>query len=154
MPKHSDYIRIPQQEDRDGIEDGGGRDSLEEDDDNEIGESSSAIHMRSPSASSASQAVAGPSGNGGPKQPSYRRPTKAPRRISGGKIDLSSLDNAFKRWTQEISQKVRRKKKTLDEETRKEIVYSVFQRVAPPTIVSVRHVSPSRIGSMRLIRHV
>ncbi|KAG9002919.1 phosphatidyl inositol kinase [Tulasnella sp. JGI-2019a] len=122
MPKRSDYVQIPQQDDHEGeLGETGGP----EEDDNEIGESPSAVHMRVPSASSASRvSVAGPSAN---TSVNSRRPSKTPK--TPGKIDLRSLDNAFKRWTQEITHKVRRKKKTMDAEARKEIVFSVFQRV-------------------------
>ncbi|KAI0088026.1 phosphatidylinositol 3 and 4-kinase-domain-containing protein [Irpex rosettiformis] len=42
-----------------------------------------------------------------------------------GHIDLSKLDTAFKRWTESIAQKVKRKKK-VDDKSRKEIWHSVF----------------------------
>lgn len=125
MPKRSDYVQIPQQDEAQDGELEEGRDSEE---DNQIGESPSAVHMRVSSSSSASRAAAGP-GRSVSASPSSRRPTKSAK--TPAKIDLRSLDNAFKRWTQEITQKVRRKKKTMDAEARKEIVYSVFQRVMP-----------------------
>ncbi|KAG8883072.1 phosphatidyl inositol kinase [Tulasnella sp. 332] len=123
MPKRSDYVQIPQQDD---AQDGEFEEGHGSEDDNQIGESPSAVHMRVPSSSSASRAAAGPSTS---DNTSSRRPSKNAK--PPGKIDLRSLDNAFKRWTQEITQKVRRKKKTMDAEARKEIVYSVFQRVLP-----------------------
>ncbi|PFH51476.1 hypothetical protein AMATHDRAFT_142297 [Amanita thiersii Skay4041] len=43
-----------------------------------------------------------------------------------GSIDLKKLDNAFKRWTESIAQKVKRKK-TVAEHTRKQIWHSVLQ---------------------------
>ncbi|KAF9478605.1 hypothetical protein BDN70DRAFT_942161 [Pholiota conissans] len=43
-----------------------------------------------------------------------------------GHIDLTKLDNAFKRWTESIAQKVKRKKKTTDH-SRKQIWRSVFE---------------------------
>ncbi|KAH7914130.1 phosphatidylinositol 3 and 4-kinase-domain-containing protein [Hygrophoropsis aurantiaca] len=49
-----------------------------------------------------------------------------------GHIDLSKLDNAFKRWTESIAQKVKRKKK-VEDHSRKEIWQSVFE--PPPGIV-------------------
>ncbi|KAI0341916.1 hypothetical protein BDW22DRAFT_1331270 [Trametopsis cervina] len=42
-----------------------------------------------------------------------------------GHIDLSKLDTAFKRWTESITQKVKRRKK-VDDKSRKEIWHSVF----------------------------
>ncbi|GJE94494.1 hypothetical protein PsYK624_106640 [Phanerochaete sordida] len=42
-----------------------------------------------------------------------------------GNIDLSKLDHAFKRWTESIAQKVKRKKK-VEDKSRKEIWHSVF----------------------------
>ncbi|KAH7888822.1 phosphatidylinositol 3 and 4-kinase-domain-containing protein [Phlebopus sp. FC_14] len=42
-----------------------------------------------------------------------------------GHIDLSKLDNAFKRWTESIAQKVKRKKK-VEDHSRKEIWQSIF----------------------------
>ncbi|KAK7692630.1 hypothetical protein QCA50_004263 [Cerrena zonata] len=48
------------------------------------------------------------------------------RRINKpGHIDLSKLDTAFKRWTESIAQKVKRKKK-VEDNSRKEIWKSVF----------------------------
>ncbi|KAG8946902.1 phosphatidyl inositol kinase [Tulasnella sp. 424] len=104
------YVRIPQQEDDPAT-----------DSEDEAGESPSAHHMRSYSTGSATV----PSSS---SRPRHQRTTS---RSSIGKIDLRSLDTAFKRWTQEITQKVRRKKKTLESESPKEIVFSVFQRVPP-----------------------
>ncbi|EKM54262.1 uncharacterized protein PHACADRAFT_174771 [Phanerochaete carnosa HHB-10118-sp] len=42
-----------------------------------------------------------------------------------GNIDLKKLDHAFKRWTESIAQKVKRKKK-VEDKSRKEIWHSVF----------------------------
>ncbi|KIO28478.1 hypothetical protein M407DRAFT_22368 [Tulasnella calospora MUT 4182] len=103
------YVRIPQQED-----------GSASDTEDEAGESPSAHHMRSYSTGSTATASS--------SRPRHQRTTS---RTSLAKIDLSSLDTAFKRWTQEITQKVRRKKKTLESEAPKEIVFSVFQRVSP-----------------------
>ncbi|THV05064.1 hypothetical protein K435DRAFT_713591 [Dendrothele bispora CBS 962.96] len=47
-------------------------------------------------------------------------------------IDLSKLDNAFKRWTESIAHKVKRKKKKAAEHSRKQIWKSVFE----PTVAS------------------
>ncbi|KAF9650860.1 hypothetical protein BDM02DRAFT_3092313 [Thelephora ganbajun] len=56
-----------------------------------------------------------------------------PRRSSiSKKIDLRKLDNAFKRWTESIAQKMKRKKKTEDLNARKEIWRSVFEPYIPP----------------------
>ncbi|KAG8930968.1 phosphatidyl inositol kinase, partial [Tulasnella sp. 408] len=103
------YVRIPQQEDGSAT-----------DTEDEAGESPSAHHMRSYSTGSTATSSS--------SRPRHQRTTS---RTSIGKIDLSSLDNAFKRWTQEITQKVRRKKKAVESEAPKEIVFSVFQRVSP-----------------------
>lgn len=103
------YVRIPQQEDGSAT-----------DTEDEAGESPSAHHMRSYSTGSTATSSS--------SRPRHQRTTS---RTSIGKIDLSSLDNAFKRWTQEITQKVRRKKKAVESEAPKEIVFSVFQRVPP-----------------------
>ncbi|TFY57039.1 hypothetical protein EVJ58_g7265 [Rhodofomes roseus] len=49
-----------------------------------------------------------------------------PRQRRPGHIDLSKLDTAFKRWTESIAQKVKRKKK-VEDNSRKEIFHSVFE---------------------------
>ncbi|KAI0930568.1 hypothetical protein AcW1_009223 [Taiwanofungus camphoratus] len=51
--------------------------------------------------------------------PRLRRPHRP------GNIDLSKLDSAFKRWTESIAQKMKRRKKAEDY-SRKEILHSVF----------------------------
>ncbi|KAG8907962.1 phosphatidyl inositol kinase [Tulasnella sp. 403] len=114
MARH-EYIQIPQSEDV-------------QDDEDDIGESPSAVHLRLPSASSSTSTAGGSSS-------ASSRPTR-PARGRPGKIDLRSLDNAFKRWTMEITQKVMRKKKKMESEAKKEIVFSVFQRVSPPSTPS------------------
>ncbi|KAF9244876.1 phosphatidylinositol 3 and 4-kinase-domain-containing protein [Melanogaster broomeanus] len=48
-----------------------------------------------------------------------------------GHIDLRKLDNAFKRWTESIAQKVKRKKK-VEDHSRKEIWQSIFDPCVPP----------------------
>ncbi|KAI6026296.1 phosphatidylinositol 3 and 4-kinase-domain-containing protein [Pisolithus microcarpus] len=48
-----------------------------------------------------------------------------------GHIDLSKLDNAFKRWTEFISQKIKRQKKSSGDYSRKEIWQSVFDPYLP-----------------------
>ncbi|KAH9485374.1 Phosphatidylinositol 4-kinase lsb6 [Psilocybe cubensis] len=53
------------------------------------------------------------------------------RTVRPGSIDLTKLDNAFKRWTESIAQKVKRKKKTTDH-SRKQIWHSVFDPQVPP----------------------
>ncbi|KAL0574956.1 Phosphatidylinositol 4-kinase LSB6 [Marasmius crinis-equi] len=52
-----------------------------------------------------------------------------------GHIDLTKLDTAFKRWTESIAQKVKRKKKAPSDHTKKQIWRSVFEPVvlAPST---------------------
>jgi hypothetical protein len=59
--------------------------------------------------------------------------TRGLRRVGGpGSIDLSKLDNAFKRWTESIAQKVKtRRKKKVEDHSKKEIWRSVFD---PPVI--------------------
>ncbi|THH04986.1 hypothetical protein EW146_g10024 [Bondarzewia mesenterica] len=49
-----------------------------------------------------------------------------------GNIDLRKLDNAFKRWTESIAQKMKRKKKAEDVHSKKEIWRSVFD---PPLLL-------------------
>ncbi|KAI0645541.1 phosphatidylinositol 3 and 4-kinase-domain-containing protein [Trametes meyenii] len=49
-------------------------------------------------------------------------------------IDLSKLDNAFKRWTESIAQKVKRKKK-VEDNSKKEIWHSVFEPQYVPSLV-------------------
>lgn len=59
-------------------------------------------------------------------------PQPSPRLRRPGNIDLSKLDTAFKRWTESIAQKVKRKKK-VEHNSRKEILHSAFD----PPIVAV-----------------
>ncbi len=70
------------------------------------------------------------------------RPTARPR-LGPGSVDLTKLDNAFKRfvlekclyyiwlicdrWTESIAQKVKRKKKTAETQARKHIWRSIFE---------------------------
>ncbi|KAH9998443.1 phosphatidylinositol 3 and 4-kinase-domain-containing protein [Russula compacta] len=63
-----------------------------------------------------------------PSQPRVRgiRRMNAP-----GAIDLRKLDAAFKRWTESIAQKIKRKKKVEDIHVKKEIIRSVFD---PPSV--------------------
>ncbi|KXN90620.1 Phosphatidylinositol 4-kinase lsb6 [Leucoagaricus sp. SymC.cos] len=59
-----------------------------------------------------------------------QRPTSSPRglgRARPGSIDLKKLDNAFKRWTESIAQKVKRKHKKKQEHSKKQIWKSVFE---------------------------
>ncbi|EIW83022.1 hypothetical protein CONPUDRAFT_52541 [Coniophora puteana RWD-64-598 SS2] len=49
-----------------------------------------------------------------------------------GHIDLSKIDNAFKRWTDSIAQKMKRNKKGIRDHSRREIWQSVFE--APQNI--------------------
>ncbi|TFY82528.1 hypothetical protein EWM64_g1486 [Hericium alpestre] len=62
-----------------------------------------------------------------------------------GHIDLRKLDNAFKRWTESIAQKMKRKKKAEEVQTKKEIFRSVFD---PPILATV---SPS--GPLKTLDH-
>ncbi|KAJ3484716.1 hypothetical protein NLI96_g5455 [Meripilus lineatus] len=58
-------------------------------------------------------------------------PSRRMRRLHRpGNIDLSKLDSAFKRWTESIAQKVKRKKK-VEDNSRKEIWRSVFEPTIP-----------------------
>ncbi|KAG1752928.1 phosphatidylinositol 3 and 4-kinase-domain-containing protein [Suillus lakei] len=59
---------------------------------------------------------------------------RSARAHKSGHIDLRKLDNAFKRWTESIAQKVKRKKK-VEDYSRKEIWQSVFEPCAPPFAV-------------------
>ncbi|OCH91462.1 hypothetical protein OBBRIDRAFT_792290 [Obba rivulosa] len=68
-----------------------------------------------------------------PQQPPPGSSGRSLRRLHRpGNIDLSKLDNAFKRWTESIAQKVKRKKK-VEDKSRKEILHSVFEPYIPPT---------------------
>ncbi|KAH9935586.1 phosphatidylinositol 3 and 4-kinase-domain-containing protein [Fomitopsis serialis] len=53
-------------------------------------------------------------------------PRPSPRQRRPGHIDLSKLDTAFKRWTESIAQKVKRRKK-VEDNSRKEIFHSAFE---------------------------
>ncbi|KAF9452374.1 hypothetical protein P691DRAFT_661092 [Macrolepiota fuliginosa MF-IS2] len=57
-----------------------------------------------------------------------------------GNIDLKKLDNAFKRWTESIAQKVKRKNKRKQEHSKKQIWKSVFEPYASksPTTDTVK----------------
>ncbi|KAG2015532.1 phosphatidyl inositol kinase [Coprinopsis cinerea AmutBmut pab1-1] len=67
------------------------------------------------------------SNEAGPSTPRGRRRTGG-----GASIDLAKLDNAFKRWTESIAQKVKRKKtKVPDLSQRKQIWRSVFEPTIP-----------------------
>ncbi|KAG6337087.1 hypothetical protein ID866_1998 [Astraeus odoratus] len=57
-----------------------------------------------------------------------------------GPIDLSKLDNAFKRWTESIAQKMKRQKK-VEDNSRKEIWQSVFDPC--PSVYGFSEGSPS-----------
>ncbi|KAF4620550.1 hypothetical protein D9613_000667 [Agrocybe pediades] len=64
-------------------------------------------------------------------QPSASLPSPSRRALRPGSIDLSKLDSAFKRWTESIAQKVKRKKKATGS-SRKQIWHSVFEPTVPP----------------------
>ncbi|PCH43873.1 hypothetical protein WOLCODRAFT_26265 [Wolfiporia cocos MD-104 SS10] len=57
---------------------------------------------------------------------SPRLPQPSPRPRRPGNIDLSKLDTAFKRWTESIAQKVKRRKR-VEDHSKKEILHSVFE---------------------------
>ncbi|EJD03291.1 uncharacterized protein FOMMEDRAFT_156678 [Fomitiporia mediterranea MF3/22] len=64
-----------------------------------------------------------------------------------GPIDLKKLDVAFKRWTESIAQKVKGKKKVQSDDSRKEILRSVFEpqipaQLPPPTVVKTLDHNP------------
>ncbi|KZP34488.1 hypothetical protein FIBSPDRAFT_9716 [Athelia psychrophila] len=78
--------------------------------------------------------------------PSPGRPIRELQGLSRpGAIDLSKLDTAFKRWTESIAQKVKRKKKVQDH-SRKEILRSVFE---PSYVVS----NPTSAGLIKTLDH-
>ncbi|KAH8119500.1 phosphatidylinositol 3 and 4-kinase-domain-containing protein [Phellopilus nigrolimitatus] len=76
-----------------------------------------------------------------PSPASSSRRSRGLRRASRpGPIDLSKLDAAFKRWTENIAQKVKGKKKVELDDSRKEIMRSVFDppilaHIPPPPVV-------------------
>lgn len=69
---------------------------------------------------------------------SLRRPSRS------GSIDLTKLDNAFKRWTESIAQKVKRKKK-ISTHARKAIWHSVFE----PSVV----IPQTSVGTLKTLDH-
>ncbi|KAH9895131.1 phosphatidylinositol 3 and 4-kinase-domain-containing protein [Cubamyces lactineus] len=70
---------------------------------------------------------------------SLPQPTRGLRRAHRPvHIDLSKLDSAFKRWTESIAQKVKRKKK-VDDNSKKEIWHSVFE---PQYVASLSYPGP------------
>ncbi|TFK44679.1 phosphatidylinositol 3 and 4-kinase-domain-containing protein [Crucibulum laeve] len=74
-----------------------------------------------------------------------------------GSIDLKKLDHAFKRWTESIAQKVKRKKKTEPEHSRKHIWRSVFEPTVAPLpnppfpIKTLDHKSPMTQGEFDIL---
>ncbi|RDB16775.1 Phosphatidylinositol 4-kinase lsb6 [Hypsizygus marmoreus] len=82
-------------------------------------------------------------------QASSSRPNAGTRGLhrSGhpGSIDLKKLDNAFKRWTESIAQKVKRKKKVGPSHERKQIWHSVFE----PQII----IPGSGVGPVKTLDH-
>ncbi|KAI9509402.1 phosphatidylinositol 3 and 4-kinase-domain-containing protein [Russula earlei] len=66
-----------------------------------------------------------------PTSPSRPRVRGSRRMNAPGAIDLRKLDAAFKRWTESIAQKIKRKKKVEDIHVKKDIVRSVFE---PPFV--------------------
>ncbi|KAK2463289.1 hypothetical protein APHAL10511_004944 [Amanita phalloides] len=73
------------------------------------------------------------------RQVSLSHTSKGDKRQSGGpgRIDLKKLDSAFKRWTESIAQKVKRKKK-VSEHARKQIWRSVFEPTFVPSFAPER----------------
>ncbi|KAI0821620.1 phosphatidylinositol 3 and 4-kinase-domain-containing protein [Trametes gibbosa] len=66
---------------------------------------------------------------------SVSQPTRGLRRAhTPVHIDLSKLDNAFKRWTESIAQKVKRRKK-VEDNSKKEIWHSVFEPQYVPSMI-------------------
>ncbi|OBZ68177.1 Phosphatidylinositol 4-kinase lsb6 [Grifola frondosa] len=80
-------------------------------------------------------------GEGLPQPP---QPTRSRRSQRPVHIDLSKLDSAFKRWTESIAQKVKRKKK-VEDNSRKEIWRSVFD----PPIAALT----SESGTVKTLDH-
>lgn len=68
--------------------------------------------------------------------PSRPRERGIRRMNAPGAIDLRKLDAAFKRWTESIAQKMKRKKKVEDIHVKKEIIRSVFDPPFVSTAVS------------------
>ncbi|TFY69801.1 hypothetical protein EVG20_g2985 [Dentipellis fragilis] len=84
-----------------------------------------------------------------PSIPSRSGRSRGIRRLNHpGHIDLRKLDNAFKRWTESIAQKMKRKKKAEEVYTKKEIWRSVFDPpvaatgAAPALIKTLDHKPP------------
>ncbi|KAH9946982.1 phosphatidylinositol 3 and 4-kinase-domain-containing protein [Amylocystis lapponica] len=67
--------------------------------------------------------------------PAVQPAPQLPRPLRPGHIDLSKLDSAFKRWTESIAQKVKRKKK-VEDNSRKIIWQSVFDPPVAPVAVA------------------
>ncbi|KAI0266765.1 phosphatidylinositol 3 and 4-kinase-domain-containing protein [Gloeopeniophorella convolvens] len=65
-------------------------------------------------------------------QPRSGRVRGIRRMNAPGPIDLRKLDAAFKRWTESIAQKMKRKKKADDVHLKREIFRSVFDPPVPP----------------------
>ncbi|KAI0743598.1 phosphatidylinositol 3 and 4-kinase-domain-containing protein [Daedaleopsis nitida] len=68
-------------------------------------------------------------------------------------IDLSKLDNAFKRWTESIAQKVKRKKK-VEDNSKKVIWHSVFEPQYVASIVQTAQPSFSLTNRPRYVQAV
>ncbi|KAF7376140.1 hypothetical protein MSAN_00028900 [Mycena sanguinolenta] len=67
-----------------------------------------------------------------PVTPSTPRPRGRPRRPRMGSVDLSSLDTAFKQWTQAIASRLKLQRKKPDGPSKKKIWRSVFEPVGFP----------------------
>ncbi|KDQ57614.1 hypothetical protein JAAARDRAFT_177909 [Jaapia argillacea MUCL 33604] len=86
-------------------------------------------------------------------------PTRSPRRAARPvHIDLSKLDSAFKRWTESIAQNLKRKKK-VEDNSRKEIVTSVFEpyvadiMTSPGPLKTLDHKPPMTQADYDLLVH-
>ncbi|KAF7782539.1 hypothetical protein Agabi119p4_1915 [Agaricus bisporus var. burnettii] len=79
-------------------------------------------------------------------------------RARPGNIDLKKLDSAFKRWTESIAQKVKRKQKKKQEHSKKQIWKSVFepqlQRVQGAEVVkTLDHKPPMTQDEFETLEH-
>ncbi|KAG6845386.1 hypothetical protein H0H87_009733 [Tephrocybe sp. NHM501043] len=77
--------------------------------------------------------------------PSNRHTRGRTRTRRAGTIDLKKLDNAFKRWTDSIAQKVKRKKKMGPNVERRTIWHSVFE----PQVV----IAAAPLGNVKTLDH-
>ncbi|CCM05705.1 uncharacterized protein FIBRA_07937 [Fibroporia radiculosa] len=87
-------------------------------------------------------------------------PQPPPHSRRPGHIDLGKLDTAFKRWTESIAQKVKRKRR-VEDNSRKEILHSVFEppvaalNIYDDTVKTLDHKPPmTRADFDRLVQAV